>query len=82
MMDLHSTKLVHSSKMEEYYGGIKSKGGVLADAVGLGKTLECKCTQVTRVTSLTFISDWPVVVDTRACPREAARLQREGSNQH
>jgi SNF2 family DNA or RNA helicase len=40
MMDLHSNKFVLASKMEEYYGGIKSKGGVLADAVGLGKTLE------------------------------------------
>ncbi len=42
MLDLHSMKLVPASKMEDYYGGIKAKGGVLADAVGLGKTLERK----------------------------------------
>jgi hypothetical protein len=65
MMDLHSNKFVLASKMEEYYGGIKSKGGVLADAVGLGKTLECKIHLAYVTQSLTCCSDWPVVANTR-----------------
>lgn len=40
LVDLHNRKFVSSTKIDEYIGSLKSKGGILADAVGLGKTLE------------------------------------------
>jgi SNF2 family DNA or RNA helicase len=40
LVDLHSTKFVASDRVSDYIGSFKSKGGVLADAVGLGKTVE------------------------------------------
>lgn len=42
LVDLHNGKFVLNTKMDEYIGSLKSKGGILADAVGLGKTLESK----------------------------------------
>ncbi len=40
LVNLHEKKFVASDKVNEYIGSFKSKGGVLADAVGLGKTVE------------------------------------------
>ncbi len=42
LFDLHNEKIVLPDKADEYIGSLKSKGGVLADVVGLGKTVECK----------------------------------------
>lgn len=39
-VSLADEKFVSPSKMDEYIGSVKSKGGILADAVGLGKTFE------------------------------------------
>jgi SNF2 family DNA or RNA helicase len=42
LYDLHNEKVVPADATEEYTGSFKSKGGVLADVVGLGKTVERK----------------------------------------
>jgi hypothetical protein len=39
---LHNEKIVLPDAASEYIGTLKSKGGVLADVVGLGKTVERK----------------------------------------
>lgn len=40
LVSLSDGKFVSPSQMSDYVGSVKSKGGILADAVGLGKTLE------------------------------------------
>lgn len=42
LYDLHNKKAVLPNAASEYIGTVKAKGGVLADVVGLGKTVECK----------------------------------------
>ncbi len=41
LFDLHNEKILTPEAVNDYIGTFKSHGGVLADAVGLGKTLEC-----------------------------------------
>eukprot|EP00029_Vermamoeba_vermiformis_P000823 TRINITY_DN11008_c0_g1_i1.p1 TRINITY_DN11008_c0_g1~~TRINITY_DN11008_c0_g1_i1.p1 ORF type:complete len:857 (+),score=187.90 TRINITY_DN11008_c0_g1_i1:110-2680(+) len=40
LFDLHNEKILTPEAVNDYIGTFKSHGGVLADAVGLGKTLE------------------------------------------
>jgi SNF2 family DNA or RNA helicase len=40
LFDLHNEKILTPEAVSDYIGSFKSRGGILADAVGLGKTLE------------------------------------------
>jgi SNF2 family DNA or RNA helicase len=42
LFDLHNGKILTPEAVSDYIGSFKSRGGILADAVGLGKTLESR----------------------------------------